>query len=114
MRSVLLICVFGSFLWTGCATTRTITSEPADIQTRLMTARGSKETKIVWDSKSGCMYHIFYKDEGRTKSKWLPLDGATNIMGTGQRITIIDQPPRGVKRNYRSQTIPLKRAKKLN
>ena len=107
----MLICLIGTLISTGCATTRTITSDKEDVKTRLMTARGSKETKIVWDSKVGFIYTIFYKDEGRGKSKWLPLEGATKIFGTGQRITIIDQPLRGVKRNYRSQTLPLKRAK---
>lgn len=82
----------------GCV--RTVV-EPEKPRYHLFVGREPKRVTLTWDSKVGVLYSVQYKLKNQKKAVWKFLPNGTNIRGNGQRIQLVDKPPRGVVRSYR-------------
>jgi hypothetical protein len=58
---------------------------------------------LSWSSVSGLSYQVQYKDDLNSPA-WLPLGGV--IAGTGNPVTVTNQPSASVQRFFRLQVAP--------
>lgn len=70
-----------------------------------MIGRDSGGVTLQWKSVKGQRYTIVYKDGRVGGGTWLPLEGARELEGTGELMTVRDTSPGAFQREYMSQTL---------
>lgn len=68
-------------------------------ETTLAVARAGDDVSLSWLAEEGTYYTVMYSKENGAKAKWLPLEDATNIRGTGVPVVVKDRTAQ--KRYYR-------------
>lgn len=84
----------------GCVTE---TSVDAGQATTLFVTRAGETASIGWMSKPGLVYTLLYADRMNTASSWQVVPDASNIIGTGEQITLTDHVAPAEQRYYRLQ-----------
>ena len=70
-----------------------------------MLGRDAGGVTLQWNSVKDQRYMILYRDSQIPKSRWEPLPGATELIGTGELMTVRDESPGSFYRSYRTQTL---------
>ena len=84
----------------GCVTD---TSVDEGQSTTLFVTRAGDTASIGWISRPGLVYTLLYSNGMNAKSPWRPVDGASQIVGTGEQITLTDSVAASEQRYYRLQ-----------
>jgi len=75
---------------------------PSDlVSPTFTTAYANGKTLISWKADAGKTYTVYYTDASPgERPNWKPLPQGTGLRGTGQEITLLDEPPSGSARRY--------------
>lgn len=73
--------------------------------TRLIVTRDNSGVKMQFQGVEGLGYTVYYRDAGVANDKWKPLQGAVELIGTGELILIADPSPRAFYRKYRIESL---------
>lgn len=68
-------------------------------ETTLAVARAGEDVSLSWLAEEGMYYTVMYSKDNGGKAKWLPLEDAVNIRGTGVPVVVKDRTAQ--KRYYR-------------
>lgn len=60
-------------------------------ETTLAVARAGENVTLSWLAEEGMYYTVMYSKDNGAKAKWLPLEDATNIRGTGAPVVVMDR-----------------------
>ena len=60
-------------------------------ETTLAVARAGENVTLSWLAEEGTYYTVMYSNENGAKAKWLPLEDATDIRGTGAPVVVMDR-----------------------
>jgi len=101
--------LFVAALWCGllcsCATSRPEPRVEFRRGTTLLVARAGDTVTLSFESAKGKTYTIYYTDQPETQSRWQPLPGHVNIVGTGKTLTFQDRLPASFDRRYKLDTV---------
>jgi hypothetical protein len=60
-------------------------------ETTLAVARAGENVTISWLAEAGTYYTVMYSKDNGAKAKWMPLEDATDILGTGAPVVVMDR-----------------------